>query len=92
MLAVQLDLLVRSRFPALLLLRSAFLPSSLRWQMPSWLPLALSCGAPTPLLHCPPPQVATANGNLYCIATAAAYHPMKSWPQQHVGGGTFTAR
>lgn len=37
-------------------------------------------------------QVATANGNLYCIATSAAYHPMKSWPQQHVGGGTFTAR
>lgn len=36
--------------------------------------------------------VATANGNLYCIATAAAYHPMKSWPQQYVGGGTFTAR
>lgn len=38
------------------------------------------------------PQVATMNGNLYCIATGAPNHPLKSWPQQHVGGGTFTAR
>ena len=36
--------------------------------------------------------VSTMNGNLYAIATAAAYHPLKTWTQQSVGGGTFTAR
>lgn len=36
--------------------------------------------------------VATTNGNIYAIATAAKYHPLLSWPQQTIGGGSFTAR
>ncbi|KAL4443840.1 hypothetical protein ABPG75_011577 [Micractinium tetrahymenae] len=36
--------------------------------------------------------VATTNGNLYAIATAAKYHPLKTWTQQTMGGGSFTAR
>jgi hypothetical protein len=36
--------------------------------------------------------VSTMNGNLYCIATGAKYHPLKSWPAQVPGGNLFTAR
>jgi hypothetical protein len=36
--------------------------------------------------------VATINGNIYCIATAAKYHPLKSWPTQVLGSNGFVAR
>lgn len=65
--------------------------------MRSWLAFAgLWCPPPPtdPSSFRPPilPQVATMNGNLYCIGTASPYQPMKAWPQQHAGGGTFTAK
>ena len=48
---------------------------------------------PTPYPPIPPPALAdgngkldllvsTMNGNLYCIATQAKYHPLLAWPQQ----------